>query len=85
MVFIGGLGVTTRPDSVRARLTPFGDVVDVDIVTDPRSGAGRGFCFVTFGSAEGAARAVADMNGAGIDGHEVCIVSPGQRRVTSTG
>ncbi len=81
-IFVGGLGVTTRASDVRARFEEFGSVLQVVLVTDPVTGHGRGFGFVTFASEAEAANALREARGAGVDGHEIVVAAPGSRTET---
>ena len=47
-VFVGGIKAETSDDDLRGYFAPFGNVEQVEIITDKETGKNRGFCFVTF-------------------------------------
>ena len=71
-LFVAGL-----PDSVSEEVlkqlfeATGGTVVNISLPKDRETGRPRGFAFVTMGSADAAARAIAEMNGAMLDGRSL--------------
>ncbi|XP_013778084.1 RNA-binding protein squid-like [Limulus polyphemus] len=51
-LFIGGVSWETQIDDLKDYFSKYGEVVDVNIKTDPNTGKSRGFAFVTFASQE---------------------------------
>jgi RNA recognition motif-containing protein len=47
-LFIGNLSYRSTPDDISKLLTPYGEVLAVDIARDKLTGRSRGFAFVTF-------------------------------------
>jgi RNA recognition motif-containing protein len=72
-LYVGNLSFQSTPDSLRAAFAPFGSVTDVHVVTDRESGQSRGFGFVTMGTAQEAAKAIAEMNNATLDGRALRV------------
>jgi cold-inducible RNA-binding protein len=67
-LFVGGIAFTTTEEGLHAFFTQAGEVTSASIVTDRDTGRSRGFGFVEMTSADGAQRAVADLNGRDLDG-----------------
>ncbi len=73
-LYVGNLSFSATKDSLRAAFAATGgDVTDVHIVTDRESGQSRGFGFVTMGSEQQAQQAIAQMNGALLDGRPLRV------------
>jgi RNA recognition motif-containing protein len=72
-LYVGNLSFNATAESLRANFVEFGDVTDVHLVADRETGQSRGFGFVTMGSAEAASKAIAQMNGAMIDGRSLKV------------
>ncbi len=79
-LYVGNLSYQTTEDSFRVAFSAFGDVVDVHIPTDRETGQPRGFAFVTMGNDEQAAKAIAEMNGAMLDGRALRVNEAEERR-----
>lgn len=60
-VFIGGVPVKTKSAELREFFTQFGEVLEVEAITD-RSGRGRGFGFVVFADEDVAKKVIADSS-----------------------
>jgi cold-inducible RNA-binding protein len=72
-LYVGNLSFQSTADSLRAAFAAFGSVTDVHLVTDRESGQSRGFGFVTMGTAQEAAKAIAEMNNATLDGRALRV------------
>jgi RNA recognition motif-containing protein len=72
-LYVGNLPFSANTETLRQAFAPSGEVTDVHVVTDRESGRSRGFGFVTMGSAEEAANAIAAMNGADLDGRSLRV------------
>jgi len=73
-LYVGNLSYHTTKDSLRTAFSANGrEVTDVHIVMDRESGQSRGFGFVTMGTNEQAAAAIAEMNGALVDGRPLRV------------
>jgi RNA recognition motif-containing protein len=83
-LYVGNLSFNATTDSLRASFTEFGEVTDVHVVTDRETGQSRGFGFVTLDSDAAASKAIAQMNGAMVDGRPL-KVNEAQERVGGGG
>jgi RNA recognition motif-containing protein len=72
-LYVGNLSFNATNESVRAAFSAFGELTDVHIVADRETGQSRGFGFVTMGSSEAAKKAIAEMNGAMLDGRPLKV------------
>lgn len=81
-LFVGNLSWGTTDTSLHEAFDQnTGNVVEAKVIIDRYSGRSRGFGFVTFSSAELAARAKEMMNGVEVDGRSVRVdMASSQRR-----
>jgi RNA recognition motif-containing protein len=79
-LYVGNLSFQSTTESVRSAFAAFGEVSDVQVVTDRETGQSRGFAFVTMGSAQEATRAIAEMNGALLDGRPLRVNEAEERQ-----
>jgi peptidyl-prolyl isomerase E (cyclophilin E) len=67
-LYVGGLDELVTKDVFRAAFLPFGDIVDISIPFDNRTGKHRGFGFVEYEDPDDAQAAVDNMNHAELYG-----------------
>lgn len=79
-LYVGNLSFNSNADSVRAAFSEFGEVTDIHMVSDRETGQSRGFGFVTMGTAAAAAAAIAQMNGAVLDGRPLKVNEAEERQ-----
>jgi RNA recognition motif-containing protein len=79
-LYVGNLSFQANNESVRAAFAPFGEITDVHVVSDRETGQSRGFGFVTMGSSDAAAKAIATMNGAMVDGRPLKVNEAEERQ-----
>jgi RNA recognition motif-containing protein len=72
-LFVGGLSWGTTDEGLQGAFSRFGEIVEAKVIMDRETGRSRGFGFVTFANDEGAASAVAEMNGADLDGRSIKV------------
>jgi RNA recognition motif-containing protein len=60
-------------ETIRTAFAEYGEITDIHIAADRQTGQSRGFCFVTMGSADAAAKAIAGMNGKVLDGRALRV------------
>lgn len=78
-IFIGGLLYATTDDRLLAHFSQYGDILEAVVIYDRNTGRSKGYGFVTFASAEGAARATEDPN-PHVDGRKTNCNLSAQRR-----
>ena len=79
-LYVGNLSFNANNDTVRAAFSAFGEITDVHVVSDREIGQSRGFGFVTLGTAAAAAKAIAEMNGAMLDGRPLKVNEAEERQ-----
>jgi RNA recognition motif-containing protein len=72
-LFVGGLAFATTNEGLQDFFTQAGEVASAAVVTDRDTGRSRGFGFVEMVTADGARRAVADLNGRELDGRSLRV------------
>ena len=83
-LYVGNLSFNATNDSLRTAFSSFGDITDVHVVSDRETGQSRGFGFVTMGTSQAAQKAIAEMNGALLDGRAL-KVNEAEERPRRTG
>ena len=83
-LYVGNLSFSSTQQSLESAFSAAGQVVDVMVVEDRETGQGRGFAFVTMGSAREAQTAISMLNGAVLDGR-LLKVNEAQERSGSGG
>jgi RNA recognition motif-containing protein len=72
-LFVGGIALPTTEGGLREFFGQAGEVSSASIVTDRDTPRSRGFGFVEMADAEGAQRAVANLNGRDLGGRSLKI------------
>jgi RNA recognition motif-containing protein len=72
-IFVGNLSYQTSPDELLAAFAQFGNVERVSIVTDRDTGQPRGFAFVEMTDRREAENAIANLNGAELNGRALNV------------
>jgi RNA recognition motif-containing protein len=72
-IFIGGLSWGVTEDELRSAFEDFGEIKDAKVVMDRETGRSRGFGFVTFLEEDAAEKAIAEMNGANLEGRPIRV------------
>jgi cold-inducible RNA-binding protein len=72
-IFVGNLSYQTTQDELHAAFAQFGNVERVNIVTDRDTGQPRGFAFVEMTEAKDAQNAIAQLNGAELNGRAMNV------------
>eukprot|EP00638_Chattonella_subsalsa_P014881 CAMPEP_0117829698 /NCGR_PEP_ID=MMETSP0949-20121206/8020_1 /TAXON_ID=44440 /ORGANISM="Chattonella subsalsa, Strain CCMP2191" /LENGTH=113 /DNA_ID=CAMNT_0005670497 /DNA_START=30 /DNA_END=368 /DNA_ORIENTATION=+ len=81
-ILVRNVSFRTRPNDIRYAFEKFGDVRDVYIPKDHRTGEPRGFAFVEFFDYRDAADAVDEMQGFNLDGRDLAVQFAQERRKT---
>ena len=72
-IFVGNLSYQTTEDELRAAFSNYGAVERVSIVTDRATGQPRGFAFVEMTNRNEAEAAIAQLNGAEMNGRAINV------------
>lgn len=73
VLYVHGLSSQTRSEDVKRKFEDVGQVLDVTVITDPRTKTHRGFCFVTMATIEQANAAIDKFNGTTLDGSKLIV------------
>ncbi|WP_044250578.1 RNA recognition motif domain-containing protein, partial [Chondromyces apiculatus] len=84
-LYVGNLPYSATKASLQAAFSSTGEVTDVHIVMDRESGQSRGFGFVTMSTEQQAQEAIAQMNGAMLDGRPLRVNEAEERPQRSGG
>lgn len=79
-LYVGNLSFQATADSIRGAFSASGTVTDVHVVKDRETGQPRGFAFVTMGTNEEAAKAIANMDGQMLDGRKLRVNEAEERQ-----
>ncbi len=72
-IFVGNLSYDATEGDVRQAFSAFGEVSEVNIVTDRDTGRPRGFGFVEMEDSAQAQAAIDGLNGTDMDGHALNV------------
>jgi RNA recognition motif-containing protein len=72
-IFVGNLSYQTTKEDLQAAFAHYGNVERVSIVTDRDSGQPRGFAFVEMTDGQEAQTAIAQLNGAELNGRALNV------------
>ena len=72
-IYIGNLPYSVDETQLRDLCSPFGEIVDVKLITDYATGRSKGFAFVEFATEEAATPAIEALNGTELDGRALMV------------
>ncbi|MBI2074455.1 MAG: RNA-binding protein [Candidatus Levybacteria bacterium] len=72
-LFIANLPWSITSDKLRELFSQYGEIVNVELITDRNTGRSRGFGFVTFANAADAQKAIDEINGKEIDERKIIV------------
>jgi cold-inducible RNA-binding protein len=72
-LFVGNLSFQTTETDITTAFESFGPVESVSIITDRDTGRSKGFGFVVMTDADGADKAIAQLNGSQLDGRALTV------------
>ena len=72
-IFVGNLSYQTSQDDLHAAFAQYGNVERVNIITDRDTGQPRGFAFVEMTDRREAEAAIAQLNGAQLNGRAINV------------
>jgi RNA recognition motif-containing protein len=79
-LYVGNLSFHTTEEALQGAFASCGAVTEVKIMLDRETGRSRGFGFVVMGSDTDARNAIAQMNGAELDGRSLRVNEAEERR-----
>uniref|UniRef100_A0A3B0N3P7 RNA binding protein, putative n=1 Tax=Theileria annulata TaxID=5874 RepID=A0A3B0N3P7_THEAN len=81
-IYIGALDPSCTIEDIRVIFSSFGDILNIDLPTDPETNKVKGFCFVEYRKKESADLALVSMQGFHIKGKPIKL---GRPNVSSSG
>ena len=72
-LFVGNLSFQTTENDITTAFETYGAVESVSIITDRDTGRSKGFGFVVMTDADGADKAIAQLNGSQLDGRALTV------------
>jgi cold-inducible RNA-binding protein len=72
-IFVGNLSYQTTQEDLLAAFSQYGNVERVNIITDRDTGQPRGFAFFEMSNAQEAQTAIAQLNGAELNGRALNV------------
>lgn len=72
-IYVGNLSYDTGSDELRAAFERFGQVRDARVIEDRQTGRSRGFGFVEMANDTEAKAAIAELNGATLQGRAITV------------
>jgi cold-inducible RNA-binding protein len=79
-LYVGNLPFHATEDLLKQHFAGCGEVLSVSVVTDRETGRSRGFAFVEMTNAEGAKRALTELNGKDFEGRSLRVDVAEERR-----
>jgi len=72
-IYVGNLTFGTDNADLETLFAQYGQVNDAQVIKDRETGRSRGFGFVEMGSTDAAQKAIAELNGADLDGRPLTV------------
>ncbi|KAI7753663.1 hypothetical protein M8C21_015805 [Ambrosia artemisiifolia] len=72
-LFVGGLSYDTNEPVLKEVFEQHGELIEVKVICDHKSGRSKGYGFVHFISEDSASKALAEMDGQVLDGRNIRI------------
>lgn len=82
-LYISGLHPKTRDVDLERKISKFGKIVNMKLVTDPRTRESRGFGFIGLETPEQATAVITNMNNTEIDGRKITVEKARRERSRS--
>lgn len=81
-IYVGNLSFETSTNRLKGLFSEYGEVTDVQVITDRDTGESRGFGFVEMADSEAAQTAISAIDGTEVDGRslKVNVAKPRARR-----
>ena len=81
-IYVSNLSFNVQDEDLKEFFTPYGEVTSAKIITDRETGKSRGFGFVEMSDDASAQKAIAELDGATVDGRaiKVSVAKPREER-----
>jgi RNA recognition motif-containing protein len=72
-IFVGNIAFTSTADDIRQLFETYGEVENVNLITDRETGRFRGFGFVEMPNSDEAQMAIAELHGSDLAGRALTV------------
>ena len=72
-IYVANLSFAVQDEDLREFFTPYGEVTSAKVIIDKVSGRSRGFGFVEMSDDESARKAIAELDGATVEGRAIKV------------
>jgi RNA recognition motif-containing protein len=81
-IYVSNLSFAVQDEDLREYFSEYGEVASAKVITDKMTNRSRGFGFVEMSSDEAAQKAIAELDGATVDGRaiKVTVAKPREER-----
>ena len=73
-IYVSNLSFNIQDEDLRGFFTPYGEVTSAKIINDRETGRSRGFGFVEMSDDEASRKAIAELDGATVDGRTMKVM-----------
>src|SRR5215218_1990586 len=73
-IYVSNLGFNVQDGALKEFFTPFGEVTSAKVINDRESGKSRGFGFVEMSDDAAAKKAIAELDGATVEGRAIKVM-----------
>jgi len=73
-IFVSNLSFEIQDENLKEFFTPYGEVTSAKIITDRETNRSRGFGFVEMSDDSAGKKAIAELDGAVVDGRNIKVV-----------
>ena len=73
-IYVSNLSFNVQDEDLREFFAPYGDVTSSKVINDRETGRSRGFGFVEMSDDAAAKKAIAELDGASVDGRTIKVM-----------
>ena len=73
-IYVSNLGFNVQDEDLKEFFTPYGEVTSAKIINDRETGKSRGFGFVEMSDDAAAKKAIAELDGATVEGRAIKVM-----------
>jgi RNA recognition motif-containing protein len=73
-IYVSNLGFNVQDEDLKEFFTPYGEVTSAKIINDRETGRSRGFGFVEMSDDAAAKKAIAELDGATVEGRAIKVM-----------
>lgn len=73
MIYVGNIAYSMTPEELKEVFAPFGNILEVKIITDRATGRSKGYGFVDFENEEDAKKAIESLNDTQVKGRNIKV------------